>query len=47
LELTQKQLIARIRAPGSGFVFTAKLFSGFTDDSKTICSSYKCTMKSF
>jgi len=36
LELTEKQLIARIRAHGRGFVFTAKLFSGLTDDSASV-----------
>jgi hypothetical protein len=36
LKLTEKQLIARIRAHGRGFVFTAKLFSGLTDDSASV-----------
>jgi hypothetical protein len=36
LELTEKQLIARIIAHGRGFVFTAKLFSGLTDDSASV-----------
>lgn len=36
MELTEKQLIARIRAHGRGFVFTAKLFSGLTDDSASV-----------
>lgn len=32
LELTEKQIIVRIRSHGRGFVFTAKLFSGLTND---------------
>ncbi len=36
LELTEKQIIARIRAHGRGFVFTAKLFSGLTNDSASV-----------
>lgn len=36
MKLTEKQLIARIRAHGRGFVFTAKLFSGLTDDSASV-----------
>ena len=36
MELTEKQLIARIRAHGRGFVFAAKLFSGLTDDSASV-----------
>ena len=31
--LTEKQLIARIRAHGRGFVFTSKLFTSITNDS--------------
>ena len=36
MKLTEKQIIARIRAHGRGFVFTAKLFSGLTDDSASV-----------
>jgi hypothetical protein len=36
LELTEKQIIARIRAHGRGFVFTPKLFSSLTDDTGTV-----------
>jgi hypothetical protein len=36
LELTEKQIIARIRAHGRGFVFTPKLFSSLTGDSGTV-----------
>ena len=34
--LTEKQIIARIRAHGRGFVFTTKLFSALTDDSASV-----------
>ena len=33
MELTEKQIIARIRAHGRGFVFTTKLFSALIDNS--------------
>lgn len=33
MELTEKQIIARIRSHGRGFVFTPKLFSATMDDS--------------
>ena len=36
MKITEKQLIARIRAHGRGFVFTTKLFSGLTDDSASV-----------
>lgn len=36
MELTEKQIIARIRAHGRGFVFTTKLFSSLTDDSASV-----------
>ena len=36
MELTEKQVIARIRAHGRGFVFTTKLFSSLADDSASI-----------
>jgi hypothetical protein len=34
--LTEKQIIARIRAHGRGFVFTTKLFSSLADDSVSV-----------
>jgi hypothetical protein len=34
--ITEKQLVARIRAHGKGFVFTSKLFSALTDDSGSV-----------
>jgi hypothetical protein len=34
--LTEKQIVARIRAHGKGFVFTTKLFSALTDDSGSV-----------
>lgn len=36
MKITEKQLIARIRAHGRGFVFTTKRFSGLTDDSSSV-----------
>lgn len=36
MELTEKQVIARIRAHGRGFVFTTKLFSSLADDSASV-----------
>jgi len=36
MELSEKQIIARIRAHGRGFVFTTKLFSALTNDSASI-----------
>jgi predicted transcriptional regulator of viral defense system len=36
MELTEKQIIARIMAHGRGFVFTTKLFSALTDDSASV-----------
>ncbi len=36
MHLTEKQIIARVRARGRGFVFTTKLFSSMTDDSASI-----------
>lgn len=36
MKITEKQLIARIRAHGRGFVFKTKLFSGLTDDSASV-----------
>jgi len=36
MKLTEKQIIARIRAHGRGFVFTAKLFSAMVDDSRSV-----------
>jgi hypothetical protein len=33
MELTEKQIIARIRAHGRGFVFTTKIFSSLVNDS--------------
>ncbi|MDA0686286.1 MAG: DUF6088 family protein [Bacteroidetes bacterium] len=36
MELTEKQIIARIRAHGRGFVFSTKLFSSLTDDSASV-----------
>jgi hypothetical protein len=36
MEITEKQLIARIRAHGRGFVFTSKLFTALTDDSRSV-----------
>jgi hypothetical protein len=36
MEFTEKQIIARIRAHGRGFVFTTKLFSALTDDSASV-----------
>ena len=36
MKLTEKQIIARIRAHGRGFVFTTKLFSALTDDSASV-----------
>jgi hypothetical protein len=34
--LTEKQIIARVRAHGRGFVFTTKLFSSLSDDSASV-----------
>lgn len=36
MELTEKQIIARIRAHGRGFVFTSKLFSALMNDSGSV-----------
>jgi predicted transcriptional regulator of viral defense system len=36
MELTEKQIIARIRAHGRGFVFTTKLFSALIDNSASV-----------
>jgi hypothetical protein len=36
MKLTEKQIIARIRAHGRGFVFTTKLFSAMTEDSTSV-----------
>ena len=36
MELTEKQIIARIRAHGRGFVFTVKLFSSSMDNSGNV-----------
>ena len=36
MKLTERQIIARIRAHGRGFVFTTKLFSALTDDSASV-----------
>jgi hypothetical protein len=36
MELTEKQIIARVRARGKGFVFSTKLFSSLTDDSASV-----------
>jgi hypothetical protein len=36
MELTEKQIIARIRAHGRGFVFTTKLFSAWIDNSASV-----------
>ncbi|MFN6061660.1 MAG: DUF6088 family protein [Bacteroidota bacterium] len=36
MKLTEKQIIARIRAHGKGFVFSTKLFSALTDDSASV-----------
>jgi hypothetical protein len=36
MEITEKQLIARIRAHDRGFVFTTRLFSALTDDSASV-----------
>jgi predicted transcriptional regulator of viral defense system len=36
MKLTEKQIIARIRAHGRGFVFSTKLFSALTDDSSSV-----------
>ena len=36
MEITEKQLIARIRSHGRGFVFTTKLFTALTDDSRSV-----------
>jgi hypothetical protein len=36
MELTEKQIIARIRAHGRGFVFTVKLFSASMDNSGNV-----------
>ena len=36
MKLTEKQVIARIRAHGRGFVFTAKHFTSLTDDSAAV-----------
>lgn len=36
MELTEKQLIARIRAHGRGFVFNTKLFSSLTNNSASV-----------
>ena len=36
MKLTEKQIIARIRAHGRGFVFSTKLFSALTDDSASV-----------
>ena len=34
--MTEKQIIARVRARGKGFVFSTKLFSSLTDDSASV-----------
>ena len=39
MKLTEKQIIARIRAHGRGFVFSTKLFSALTDDSASVRTS--------
>ena len=36
MKLTEKQIIARVRAHGRGFVFSTKLFSALTDDSASV-----------
>ena len=36
MEITEKQLIARIRSHGRGFVFTTKFFSAQTNDSRSV-----------
>ena len=36
MKLTEKQIIARIRAHGRGFVFSTKLFTALTDDSASV-----------
>ena len=36
MKLTEKQIIARIRSHGRGFVFSTKLFSALTDDSASV-----------
>ena len=36
MELTEKQIIARIRAHGRGFVFTTKIFSSLVNDSASV-----------
>lgn len=36
MKLTEKQIIARIRAHGRGFVFTSKLFSALMNDSGSV-----------
>lgn len=36
MEITEKKLVSRIRAHGRGFVFTTKLFSSLTDDSRSV-----------
>ena len=36
VEISEKQLISRIRARGKGFVFSAKLFTSLTDDSRSV-----------
>lgn len=36
MEISEKQLIARIRAHGRGFVFSAKLFTSLADDSASV-----------
>ncbi len=36
MEFTEKQIIARIRAHGRGFVFTTKLFTSLSDDSGSV-----------
>jgi hypothetical protein len=36
MQLSEKQVISRIRAHGRGFVFTPKLFSSVTTDSGSI-----------
>lgn len=36
MKISEKQIIARIRAHGKGFVFTTKLFSTLTDDSGSV-----------
>ena len=40
MKLTEKQIIARIRAHGRGFVFSTKLFSALTDDSSSVRTAF-------